>query len=77
MTLDTTAPEPDEWRNRCARRLAEHDEALTAAEAMAVAEDVYAFERTRAMSPEAAADLVASEMRRPDRGRIERRMAPR
>ena len=73
-------PEPlesTEWCDRCARRLVELDRQLTTNEAQAIAEDVYDFERTRVMEPEAAADFVATEMRRPDRQRFERRSADR
>lgn len=74
--------EPDplesaEWCNRCAKRIAELDRQLSTTEALAIAQDVYAFERTRAMDPTAAADFVATEMARPDRARLERRSADR
>ena len=46
-------------------------------EAERLAKDVYAFERTRAMSPEAAAEFISVEMARPDRAPFERRMQPR
>ncbi|MGZ5216080.1 MAG: hypothetical protein ACXWCV_17810 [Caldimonas sp.] len=67
----------DDWCERCAKRLAELDRNLSQDEADEVAEDVYAFERTRAMAPETAADFVATEMARPDRSRFERRGADR
>lgn len=66
-----------EWCDRCARRLVELDRKLTRNEAQAIAEDVHAFERTRVMEPEAAADFVATEMTRPDRQRFERRSTDR
>ena len=51
-TLDSTA-----WRARCALRIAELDQDISRMEAERLAKDVYAFERTRAMSPEAAAEF--------------------
>lgn len=71
-TLDST-----DWRVRCARRIAELDRDISRIEAERLAKDVYAFERTRAMSPEAAAEFVAIEMTRPDRAPFERRSAAR
>jgi hypothetical protein len=65
--------EPNEWRARCARRIMELDPQITADEAQTIAADVHAFERTRAMSPEAAADFIADQMNRPDPPRFERR----
>jgi hypothetical protein len=66
-----------EWRERCARRIAELDQEISRSEAERLAKDVYAFERTRAMSPEAAAEFVAVEMTRPDRAPFERRSVAR
>ena len=71
-TLDST-----DWRVRCARRIAELDQDITRSEAERLARDVYAFERTRAMSPEEAAEFVAVEMNRPDRAPFERRSVAR
>jgi len=75
QTLDTL--QSADWRNRCAQRIAEIDQDLSRAEAERLAKDVYAFERTRAMSPEAAAEFVAVEMSRPDRAPFERRATAR
>ena len=69
--------DPASWRSRCAQRLTELDPDLTRSEADRLAKDVYAFERTRAMAPEAAAEFVSIEMRRPDRAPFERRSATR
>ena len=66
-----------DWRDRCAQRIAELDQDLSKIEAERLAKDVYAFERTRAMSPEAAAEFVAVEMSRPDRAPFERRAVAR
>ncbi len=66
-----------DWRIRCAQRIAELDNDMSKSEAERLAKDVYAFERTRAMSPEAAAEFVAIEMSRPDRAPFERRSAAR
>ncbi len=74
-TLDTL--DSADWRNRCAQRIAEIDQDLSRVEAERLAKDVYAFERTRAMSPEAAAEFVAVEMSRPDRAPFERRATAR
>jgi hypothetical protein len=65
------------WCERCARRIGELDEQITQAEAKRLARDVYAFERTRAMGPVSAAEFVAVEMTRPDRGPFERRSVAR
>ena len=65
--------DPDEWRERCARRIMELDPQISADEAQTIAADVHAFERTRAMSPEEAADFIAEQMNRPDPPRFERR----
>ena len=46
-------------------------------EAERLAKDVYEFERTRAMPPEAAAEFISTEMARPDRAPFERRATPR
>ena len=69
--------DPTTWRSRCAQRIAELDNDISRIEAERLARDVYAFERTRAMSPESAAEFVSVEMARPDRAPFERRSAPR
>ena len=61
------------WRSRCAQRIAELDHEISRMEAERLARDIHAFERTRAMSPEAAAEFVSVEMARPDRAPFERR----
>jgi len=66
-----------DWRSRCAQRIAELDPDISRSEAERLAKDVYAFERTRAMEPEAAAEFISSEMARPDRAPFERRATPR
>ena len=62
-----------EWRERCARRIREIDANITETEAETVAQDVYDFERTRAMQPEEAADFVAEQMSQAEPPRFERR----
>ena len=71
--MNTETLEPSAWRERCARRVSEIEPGLLPLEARRLAQDLYAFERTRVMVPEEAADFVASEMGRPDRARFERR----
>lgn len=65
------------WRSRCAQKMSELDPDLTRGEAERLAKDIYAFERTRAMAPEAAAEFVSIEMSRPERAPFERRSAER
>ncbi len=64
---------PEVWRDRCARRIAELDSQLSESEARELAAEFQAFERTRVMAPEEAADFVVGEMMRADSGRFERR----
>ena len=69
-------PQPipaDQWRQRCARRILEIDPEITDSEAETVAQDVYDFERTRAMQPEEAADFLAEQMSQAEPPRFERR----
>ena len=77
MTSTAQVLEFDAWCERCAHRLGEIDDQLTIAEARRLARDVYAFERTRAMDPSQAAEFVAVEMTRSDRGPFERRAVAR
>ena len=68
MTLNPMGTdEAAAWCDCCAQAIARLDEELSEAEARKLAKDLYAFERTRAMSPEAAAEFVAVEMTRPER----------
>jgi hypothetical protein len=69
-------PTTEDWLAQCVRRLAEVDPQLAGDEAIALAQDLQKFERTAAMSPEAAVDFVVLEMARPG-GRFERRVKPR
>lgn len=66
--------ERGEWCARCARRVRAIDPALSQAEALEIARDFNAFERTAKMEPEAAADFVHLEMGRADVPRFERRV---
>lgn len=75
--MNTESLSVDEWCERCAKRFIEIDPELALNDARQTAQDVYAFERTRVMGPEAAASFVASEMSRPDRARFERRSVDR
>jgi hypothetical protein len=78
MTHDEReAADFEAWCERCALRIGELDNQITLAEAKRLARDVYAFERTRAMGPVSAAEFVAVEMNRPDRGPFERRSVAR
>jgi hypothetical protein len=69
----TTTLSSAEWRERCARRIRELDGQMSESEAETVAQDVYDFERTRAMQPEEAADFVAQQMSQLEPPRFERR----
>lgn len=64
-----------EWSARCAQRVRELDDHLSEAEALEIAADLGAFERTARMEPEAAADFLQAEMNRPELPRFERRVA--
>jgi hypothetical protein len=65
------------WLERCANRIVEVDHDIAADEARRIARAMQAFERTRAMAPEAAVDFVATELARPQPGRFERRVKSR
>jgi hypothetical protein len=65
------------WLERCASRIVQIDRDIGVNEARRIARDLQAFERTRAMTPEAAVDFVAAELARPMPGRFERRSQPR
>ena len=71
--MKTQTVPADEWRRRCARRIREIDAEITETEAETVAQDVYDFERTRAMQPEEAADFLAEQMSQAEPPRFERR----
>lgn len=75
--MNTEPLQTDEWCDRCAKRFTELDHDISGDEAQQIAHDVHAFERTRAMGPEGAADFVAFEMSHPGRSRIERRSVDR
>ncbi|MEO7055640.1 MAG: hypothetical protein ABI281_04625 [Caldimonas sp.] len=61
------------WKERCARRIIELDSQLSDIDALGIAAEFEAFERTRVMAPEDAADFVMGVMTRTDPGRFERR----
>ena len=71
--MKTQTLSPADWRERCARRIREIDADITETEAETVAQDLYDFERTRAMQPDEAADFVAEQMRQSEPPRFERR----
>lgn len=73
QATDDVTIDADAWCDRCAQRIVEIDSDVSTGEALRLAGDVYAFERTRTMAPEDAADFVASEMARDGRLRFERR----
>ena len=77
MELLMEVLETTRWCERCAARIMTIDDEIHDADARRLAREVHAFERTRAMSPEAAADFIASEMGRENRGRFERRIVAR
>ena len=63
---------PDDWIDRCTRRIVECDPAIPEAEARVLAAELHAFERTRCLDPVDAVDFVASELGQPS-PRFERR----
>jgi hypothetical protein len=65
-----------EWMARCAGHLLQIDPQLSSDEATGLAHEFFQFQRTAAMTPEAAADFVASEIAR-GQPRFERRAAAR
>jgi hypothetical protein len=65
------------WLERCANRITEVDRDIDEDEARRLAREMQSFERTRAMTPEAAVDFVAAELARPSGVRFERRLQPR
>jgi hypothetical protein len=65
-----------EWIARCAGQLLRIDPKLSSDEATGLAHEFFAFQRTAAMTPEAAADFVAAELAQAQ-PRFERRTAPR
>ncbi len=65
------------WLERCASRIVEVDRDIATHEARHIARAMQAFERTRAMAPEAAVDFVVAELARPHPGRFERRVKSR
>jgi hypothetical protein len=67
---------PTEWMTRCASQLLLIDSQLSSDEAQGLAHEFFQFQRTAAMTPEAAADFVASEIARAQ-PRFERRSAAR
>jgi hypothetical protein len=71
--MKTQTISAEEWRERCARRIRELDLEISESEAQTVAQDVYDFERTRAMQPEEAADFLAEQMSQTEPPRFERR----
>ena len=71
--MKTQTLSAEEWRERCARRIRELDAEISESEAQTVAQDVYDFERTRAMQPEEAADFLAEQMSQAEPPRFERR----
>ena len=64
----------EKWVSECAARIAEIEPHLSRKEANEIAYVMLKFERTGVMKPAVAADFVAREMRRQDRGRFERRV---
>ena len=70
-------PQDEVWLERCARRISEVEQGIHPDEARRLARELKNFERTGVMPPEAAVEFVASEMRRPEHARLERRSTPR
>jgi hypothetical protein len=69
-------PAATEWIERCVVLLLARDPHMTREEARVLAQDMLGFQRTAAMTPEAAVDFVAAEMLR-EQPRLERRFKPR
>lgn len=76
MQAYTQTDDASHWRERCAQRLQHLDPDLGPSDARRVAQELWGFERTRAMPPDDAADFVNREMQL-DRPRFERRVKPR
>lgn len=74
LTLNTLTQ--SEWIARCAAHLVGIDPQMSGDEATGLAHEFFQFQRTAAMTPEAAADFVASEIARAQ-PRFERRSAAR
>ncbi len=69
-------PTSSEWIARCASHLLQIDPQLSNDEAAGLANEFFHFQRTAAMTPEAAADFVANEIAR-GQPRFERRSVER
>jgi hypothetical protein len=67
---------PPEWMARCASHLRQIDPHLSGDDATGLANEFFRFQRTAAMTPEAAADFVAAEIAR-GQPRFERRSTTR
>ena len=65
-----------EWVERCAEQVVRLEEDISASEARDLATELYRFERTGAMSPEAAVEFVSLELSS-GHPRFERRSVPR
>ena len=65
-----------EWLDRCLVRLMQVDPQMPRGEARDLALELFHFQRTAAMEPEAAVDFAAAEMAQ-DHPRLDRRSAPR
>lgn len=67
---------PEDWLNRCTKRIVQVDPGMNDGEALALACELQRFERTAAMAAEAAVEFVASAQALPGH-RFERRLTRR
>ena len=65
------------WLAQCEARIAQVEPSLSVTERQRLARAMLEFERTGAMSPEAAVDFVVSQMSKSERDLLERRSARR
>jgi hypothetical protein len=67
----------ERWVRRCIARMRELDPQIALEDAEEIALEMYEFERTGVMEPEAAVDFVGSQMLKEPLARLERRGARR
>jgi hypothetical protein len=75
-TSSVTGSDATDWIDRCVARLVELDPQMPRGDACDLAREMFMFQRTAAMAPEAAVDFAAAEMSQVQ-PRLERRSTPR